>query len=270
MFKKIFNYIILFGLIYLVFMHNTEKFVETAPEPKVKKGKKKKVMEENNTDVNSLIDSVIEEELFSQPISEEEAMEGMAKNESSIVDKFYKMYSNKQEMSEEEEEMEDMAETNIEEYMEESIDNSVMEQNVMPRDVEEESFAETEEEESMEASKTAFKCANTMVPKFSHKRGKKNRNSDMNIYKPKSSRIRHLQKIDESVPKTVKRVFEEKIVDFKKTNKLSKNQKERIQGCFMMGNNENSKFSTFEPDSESPYDMDINANDVNFENYSLL
>ena len=34
-------------------------------------------------------------------------------------------------------------------------------------------------------------------------------------------------------------------------------KKERIQGCFMMGNNENSKFSTFEPESESPYDMDI-------------
>ena len=33
MFKKIFNYIILFGLIYLVFMHNNEKFVETPPEP---------------------------------------------------------------------------------------------------------------------------------------------------------------------------------------------------------------------------------------------
>ena len=268
MFKKIFNYIILFGLIYLVFMHNTEKFVETAPESKAKK-EERRVMDENNTDVNSLIDSVIEEELFSQPISEEEAMEGMAKNESTVVDKFYKMYNNKQEMSEEEE-MEDMAETNIEEYMEESIDNSIVEETVMPRDVEEETFAETEEEESMGASKTAFKCASNMIPKFSHERGKKNRNNDMNIYKPKSSRIRHLQKIDESIPKTVKRVFEEKIVDFKKTNKLSKNQKERIQGCFMMGNNENSKFSTFEPDSESPYDMDINANDVNFENYSLL
>ena len=53
-------------------------------------------MEENNTDVNSLIDSVIEEELFSQPISEEEAMEGMAKNESTVVDKFYKMFNNNQ------------------------------------------------------------------------------------------------------------------------------------------------------------------------------
>ena len=91
MFKKIFNYIILFGLIYLVFMHNTEKFVETS---KVKKGKKKKQVEENNTDVNSLIDSVIEEELFSQPISEEEAMEGMSKNESTVVDRFYNMFGN--------------------------------------------------------------------------------------------------------------------------------------------------------------------------------
>lgn len=268
MFKKIFNYIILFGLIYLVFMHNNEKFVETTPEPSVKKKKKNKVMEENNTDVNSLIDSVIEEELFSQPISEEEAMEGMAKNESTVVDKFYKMFNNNQE--DEEEEMEDMAETNIEEYMEESIDNSTVEQNVMPRDVEDESYAETEEEESMQSSKSAFKCANNMIPKFSHKKGKKNKPDNMNIYKPKSSRIRNLQKIDKSVPKTVRRVFEEKIVDFKKTNKLSANQKERIQGCFMMGNNENSKFSTFEADSESPYDMDINANDVNFENYSLI
>lgn len=267
MFKKIFNYIILFGLIYLVFMHNTEKFVETPPVPQVKKGKKKKQVEENNTDVNSLIDSVIEEELFSQPISEEEAMEGMSKNESTVVDRFYKMFGNNQEM---EEEMEDMQETNVEDYMEESIDNSAVEKNVMPRDIEDESYAETEEEESMEASKSAFKCANNMIPRFSHKRGKKKNDDDMNIYKPKSSRIRHLQKIDESIPKTVKRVFEEKIVDFKKTNKLSKNQKERIQGCFMMGNNENSKFSTFEAESESPYDMDINANDVSFENYSLI
>ena len=264
MFKKIFNYIILFGLIYLVFMHNTEKFVETS---KVKKGKKKKQVDEDKTDVNSLIDSVIEEELFSQPISEEEAMEGMAKNESNVVNRFYKMFGNNQEM---EEEMEELQETNIEDYMEESINNSTVEKNVMPRDTEEESYGETEEEQSMKASNSAFKCANNMIPKFSHKKDRKVENEDMNIYKPKSSRIRHLQKIDDSIPKTVKRVFEEKIVDFKKTNKLSKNQKERIQGCFMTGNNENSKFSTFEVESESSYDMDINANDINFENYSLI
>ena len=77
--------------------------------------------------------------------------------------------------------MEDMAETNIEEYMEESIDNSTVEQNVMPRDVEDESYAETEEEESMQSSKSAFKCANNMVPKFSHKKGKKNKPDNMNI-----------------------------------------------------------------------------------------
>tara|TARA_B110000902_G_scaffold266116_1_gene352593 strand:+ start:90 stop:872 length:783 start_codon:yes stop_codon:yes gene_type:complete len=260
MFKKIFNYIILFGLIYLVFMHNTEKFVETAP----KKKKKQKQQEENNTDVNSLIDSVIEEELFSNPISEEEAQEGMERNESNIVDKFYKMYGNNQEM--EEEMQEEMQETNIEEYVEESI---ASEENIKPRNTEEISYAETEEE-GIESSKIAFKCANNMIPKFSHKRGSKKGDEDMNIYKPKSSRIRYLQKIDESIPKTVKRVFEEKIVDFKKTNKLSKNQKERVQGCFMTGNNENSKFSTFEQESESPYDMDINANDINFENYSLI
>jgi len=264
MFKKIFNYIILFGLIYLVFMHNTEKFVETGPK---KKKKKKKQQEENNTDVNSLIDSVIEEELFSHPISEEDAQEGMKCNESTIVDRFYKMYGNNQEIEEDiEEDMEeDMQETNIEEYVEESIDKFASEENVKPRNTEEISYAETEDE-GIESSKTAFKCANNMIPKFSQKK----ENEDMNIYKPKSSRIRHLQKIDESIPKSVKRVFEEKIVDFKKTNKLSKNQKERIQGCFMTGNNENSKFSTFEQESESPYDMDINANDINFENYSLI
>ena len=54
-------------------------------------------------------------------------------------------------------------------------------------------------------------------------------------------------------------------------NKLSKQEKQRIQGCFNIQNNEsNNKFSVFEAESESPYDMDINANDVHFENYSLI
>ena len=39
MFKKMFNYIILIGLIYLVFIHNTEKFTEAEGTPKKKESK---------------------------------------------------------------------------------------------------------------------------------------------------------------------------------------------------------------------------------------
>ena len=74
--------------------------------------------------------------------------------------------------------------------------------------------------------------------------------------------FRHLQKIDKSVPRTVRNVFEEKIVDFKKGSSLGKDTKDRIQGCFITENNQTSKFSSFKADSESPYDMDINANDI--------
>ena len=265
MFKKIFNYIILFGLIYLVFMHNSETFAEltVSHNKKPRKKKKRRVrVEETNTDVNSLIDSVIEEELFSQPISEEEAMEGMMKNESNIVDNYYRKYGNRGELD-----TEDLQETNVEEYIDESINQSSVENDFMPRTTGENNYADTEE--SIASSKSSFKCANQMIPKFSHKRTKKSKKTNMKLYKPKSSRTRHLNKIDPSVPKTVQKAFEERIVDFKKTAKLNKNEKERIQGCFS-NDNQTSKFSTFEPDSETPYDMDVNANDVNFENYSLL
>tara|TARA_B110000908_G_C10259113_1_gene457806 strand:+ start:3010 stop:3855 length:846 start_codon:yes stop_codon:yes gene_type:complete len=281
MFKKIFNYIILIGLIYLVFIQNNEKFVEI----KVPKKSKKKKKYENKTDVNSLIDSVMEEELFSKPITEEEAKQGMSKNESKVVSNFYKMNS-KQEQQEDEEE-----ETNIEEY----IDETQEEEQVKPRQEDEEPYAETDEERQEDEEEETnieeqqedeeqqprkkvdrytkpVKCMNQNIPTFSYK--KKNSKSsidmDMNIYKPESSRIRHLQKIDKSVPRTVRNVFEEKIVDFKKGSSLGKDTKDRIQGCFITENNQTSKFSSFKADSESPYDMDINANDINFENYSLI
>ena len=227
----------------------------------------------------------MEEELFSKPITEEEAEEGMAKNESSIVSRFYKMFGRKEqeeEMDEDEEEMEgeedeeemDELNTNVEEY----IDESIQESSVMPRNMDRSNYAETEEanEESEEKPRTKkrrdskVRCASGMIPKFSHKSKGKVKSENMNIYKPKSSRLRHLQKIDNSVPKSVKKVFEEQIVDFKNNNKLSKSEKSRIQGCFVNDTNQTSKFSSFQAESESPYDMDINANDVNFENYSLI
>lgn len=268
MFKKIFNYVILLGLLYLVFMHNNEKFTQTKKPTKKNKKTKAKKIEENNTDVNSLIDSVMEEELFSKPITEEEAREGMEKNESGIVNRFYKMFGSDDEEEEEMVQEEYNNDTNVDEYIDESIQETA--------EYVEETVEETVEEESEEAPRVKPKRDNSCkafpdVGKFKHRQsGKKGRKEDMNIYKPKSSRLRKLQKVDKSMPKSIKQVFEEKIVDFKKQNKMTKKQKDRIQGCFAMENNQSNKFSKFEEDSESPYDMDINANDVHFENYSLI
>lgn len=260
MFKKLFNYLILLALIYLVFIHNTEKFSET--EESQKKKVKKTVAEENNTDVNSLIDSVMEEEVFSKPITEEEAAEGLAKNESSVVSRIYNMFNSDDDSApaevegvvEAEEEKLAMAETNVEEYINE----------------EEETPEETSEEKPRTKVKRDKKCIKT--PRYSGKRSRSSKGDhDMNIYKPKSARLAHLQRLDDTVPKSIKKVFDEKIANFKKTNKLSKQEKQRIQGCFNINNDEsNNKFSVFEAESESPYDMDINANDVHFENYSLI
>lgn len=261
MFKKLFNYLILLALIYLVFVHNSEKFSEVEES---KKKKVKKVAEENNTDVNSLIDSVMEEEVFSKPITEEEAAEGLAKNESSVVSRIYNMFNSNDDDDSTPAEVEGvveaeenlaMPETNVEEYIDEE---------------EEETPEETSEEKPKTKVKRDRKCMET--PKYRGKRSKSSKkDQDMNIYKPKSARLAHLQKLDDTVPKSIKKVFDEKIANFKKTNKLSKQEKQRIQGCFNIQNNEsNNKFSVFEAESESPYDMDINANDVHFENYSLI
>ena len=43
---------------------------------------------------------------------------------------------------------------------------------------------------------TKPKCVNEMIPKFSHKSKGKVKSEKINIYKPKSSRLRHLEKID--------------------------------------------------------------------------
>ena len=256
MFKNIFNYIILLGLLYLVFINSNEKFTNSKKTKKSKKIRKSKKVEEHHTDVNSLIDSVMEEELFSKPITEEEAIEGMNHNESDAVDRYYNLHDDKEEVEEV-----FNNDTNVEEY----IDASIQEDD-------DEDEEETEETKPVKKPKRDESCnAFPQIKKFRHKNSKKSSKEDnMNIYKPKSERLNKLQKVDNSMPKTIKQVFEEKIVNYKKQAKRGKKDKERIQGCFTMENNMTDKFSKFEEESESPYDMDINANDVHFENYSLI
>tara|TARA_B110000977_G_scaffold152114_1_gene193106 strand:- start:2370 stop:3185 length:816 start_codon:yes stop_codon:yes gene_type:complete len=271
MFKKLFNYLILLALIYFIFIHNSEKFTQEES----KEESKNIIAEENNTDVNSLIDSVMEEELFSKPITEEEAAEGLSKNKSSVVSKIYNMFNSDNESSpaevvgidEAEEETRALAETNVEEYIEE---NESEEEREIQESEEETSEKITTEEKPRTKKKRDRKCIKT--PKYSGKRSKSSTKSkkNMNIYKPNSLRLDHLQKLDDTVPRSIKDVFDEKIHDFKKNSKLSKEHKQRIQGCFTINNDSNNNFSVFEAASESPYEMDINANDVHFENYSLI
>tara|TARA_B100000768_G_C11279649_1_gene377816 strand:- start:1738 stop:2595 length:858 start_codon:yes stop_codon:yes gene_type:complete len=285
MFKKIFNYLILLALIYFIFIHNSEKFTQEES----KKKSKKIIAEENNTDVNSLIDSVMEEELFSKPITEEEAAEGLSKNESSVVSKIYNMFNSDNDstpaevvgVDEAEEETRALAETNVEEYIEErelqesdeereSEEERELQESDEERELQESEEEITSEEKPRIKKKRDEKCIKT--PKYSGKRSKSSTKSkkNMNIYKPNTLKLDHLQKLDDTVPRSIKEVFDEKLSNFKNKSKLSKENKQRIQGCFTINNDSNNKFSVFEADSESPYEMDINANDVHFENYSLI
>ena len=154
-----------------------------------------------------------------------------------------------------------------EEYIEE---NESEEEREIQESEEETSEKITTEEKPRTKKKRDRKCIKT--PKYSGKRSKSSTKSkkNMNIYKPNSLRLDHLQKLDDTVPRSIKDVFDEKIHDFKKNSKLSKEHKQRIQGCFTINNDSNNNFSVFEAASESPYEMDINANDVHFENYSLI
>ena len=169
-------------------------------------------------------------------------------------------------VDEAEEETRALAETNVEEYIQERE----LEESDEERELQESEEEITSEEKPRIKKKRDGKCIKT--PKYSGKRSKSSTKSkkNMNIYKPNTLKLDHLQKLDDTVPRSIKEVFDEKLSNFKNKSKLSKENKQRIQGCFTINNDSNNKFSVFEADSESPYEMDINANDVHFENYSLI
>lgn len=252
---------------------------------------------EVNTDINKLINSVMEEEEYAAPITEEEAEEGMRKNESSVVSRFYNLFGKDNKVDEDEDEEE------YDEESEEEMRNQEMRTQEMRNQEEndeseelnetdvEELIPEMEENEMEEnrqdiikhklfkpsikkykKARKAIKCSTTAVPKYTHNNPKCDERMirNMEIYKPVSAKLQDMKKIDKSMPRSIKNVFEETIVDFKKINpKLKKSEKERIQGCFVLNSNNTNKFKTFQ-ESESPYNLSINANDVEFENYSRL
>lgn len=274
MLKNILNYLVIFTLIYLVFQSfkNNEKFTQEETEEAEKINVKEETSEEVelNTDVNKLINSVMEEEEYAVPITEEEAEEGMKKNESSVVSRFYNIFSNKNKSDEEEDDEEEseemeMQETDVEELLPEETE---MEEK--PKMIDHKLYKPSLKK--YKKSRKAIKCSTSAVPKYTHNNPKCDERMirNMDIYKPVSAKLQDMKKIDKSMPRSIKNVFEESIVDFKKINpKLNKTEKERIQGCFVMNSNDTNKFKTFQ-ESESPYNLSINANDIEFENYSRL
>lgn len=217
MFKKIFNYLILFVLIYIIYMHS----------------KKNKLNENNidllNSDVNSSIDMIdaqfVLEKNNIKPMSE---LDYYMNNIISICN----IYINK------------MIEflTNL---CNNKDDNTINNNETIDEYI--------NEEWALHKSKL------DLYSNINDKSSEIQKNT--RLY----SDIQN-QSEDEKVSKSIKDVFDGKIPSFK-NNKLSNKNKERIQGNINLKNN----LSVLDPESEYQDNINtINANDNNFDNYSLI